>query len=150
MVDNAPTFHGSKFASCMEKYKIETQFRAAYRPSTNGIVERNHRTIKCSAARGRQNVYEALYWYNSVMKKNGKVPCAEKLKACKWRKPWLEKMSKSKTEIKSIWKPGDHVYVKPSNRYFADIRCRFISNENGIQSPSEEFKSQNFRRTYAS
>ena len=88
-------------------------------------------------------------------------------------------MSKAKTEIKSIWKPGDNVYLKPSqhtrcdvpwkptkiesvisekivkikggaNRHVADIRCRFISNENGIQSPSEEFKSQNFRRTYAS
>ena len=87
-------------------------------------------------------------------------------------------MSKSNTEIKSIWKPGDHVYVKPSqhtrcdvpwkpakiesvisekivkikggaNRHVADIRRRFISNEDKNQSTDEELESQNNRRTYA-
>ena len=39
-------------------------FRAAYRPSGNGIVERHHRTIKAIAERGKISPLEAVYWYN--------------------------------------------------------------------------------------
>jgi len=55
VVDNAPTLHGAKFTQFIGSYKKEAHFRAAHRPSTNKIVERNHQTIKSSAARSRKN-----------------------------------------------------------------------------------------------
>ena len=49
---------------------MQSFFRAAYRPAGNGIVERNHRTVKVCAERARITPEEAVYWYN-VMPKDG-------------------------------------------------------------------------------
>ena len=37
-------------------------------PSGNGIIERNHRTVKTIAARKDHTVSEAVYWYNVTPK----------------------------------------------------------------------------------
>ena len=44
------------------------RYRCAYEASGNGIVERNHRTIKTAVARSRCSVEDAVYWYNATPK----------------------------------------------------------------------------------
>ena len=65
---------------------------------------------------------------------------------------------KKHTRCDVPWKPAEIesvisekiVKIKgEENGNVADIRRRFISNEDEIQSPNEEFESQNFRRIYA-
>ena len=90
---------------------MEIQYRAAHRPGTNGIVERNHRQIKSYAAKSNSSIHETLYWYNCVSKKNGQRPCILKYQACDWRKPWfLDKsapsgMISASKKCLEPWKP---------------------------------------------
>ena len=131
VVDNASVFHGRIFNELAKSWRINVQYRAAHRQATNGIVERNHRTIKSSAARTRRSVFEALYWYNSVAKMNGNIP--EKLKSSgnRWRRPWLENGSEAETmESTGKFKPGDLVFVKPAQH----VRCTEPWKEETIKS----------------
>ena len=55
LLDNAAVFKSRRFIDFCERWGVSVNYRAAYRPSGNGIVERHHRTIKRMAARtGRQ------------------------------------------------------------------------------------------------
>ena len=47
-----------------KRWSIALWFRAAYEPSGNGIVERNHLTIKRIAERGGITPEEGWFWYN--------------------------------------------------------------------------------------
>ena len=49
-----------------EKRNTRQYFRTAYRPGSNGIRERNHRTIKALAERGVASPEETLFWYNML------------------------------------------------------------------------------------
>ena len=42
LLDNATYFRSAGFAGFLEKWNVLAYFRAAYHPSSNGIVERNH------------------------------------------------------------------------------------------------------------
>ena len=64
LMDNAATFRAEEMKHLLCKWRIKPLFRAAYRPSGNGIVERHHRTIKTMAERLRISPLEAVYWYN--------------------------------------------------------------------------------------
>ena len=64
LVDNSTVFRGKRFEELLQKWDITAHFRCAYEPGGNGIVERNHRTIKTMAARTRCSVADAVYWYN--------------------------------------------------------------------------------------
>ncbi|XP_067944891.1 uncharacterized protein [Watersipora subatra] len=95
---------------------ISLRFRAAYAPSGNGIVERNHRTIKRIAERGRISPEEATFWYNVTPRKGtdgGSVP-SNNLYRYSWRVPFdvnlrgLDEGSQGKFAV------GDEVWVKPS------------------------------------
>ena len=50
-----------------EKWNIHRLFRAAYRPGGNGIVERNHRTIKAIAEKGNITPEEAVFFFCLVL-----------------------------------------------------------------------------------
>ena len=45
---------------------MRAYYQAAYRPGSNGIVERSHCTIKAMAERSGTRPVEAAYWYNIV------------------------------------------------------------------------------------
>ena len=64
LTDNDSAFRSEPFRSFCEQWGVALRFRCAYVPSGNGIVERNHRTIKRIAARKRCTIAEAVYWYN--------------------------------------------------------------------------------------
>ena len=64
LTDNGTAFKSVAVTEVLKKWKIQQFFRAAYRPSGNGIVERNHRTIKAVAERGGTSPEQAVFWYN--------------------------------------------------------------------------------------
>ena len=51
LMDNSASFHSSLLKEMFDNWKINTYFRVAYRASGNGIIERNHRTVKAIAER---------------------------------------------------------------------------------------------------
>ena len=52
LMDNSTAFRSAALEEFANECWITLRFRAAYAPSGNGIVERNHRTIKRIAERG--------------------------------------------------------------------------------------------------
>lgn len=64
LCDNDTVFRGRRLAALAARWSVSLRFRAAYAPSGNGIVERNHRTVKVIAARKRCSVAEAVHLYN--------------------------------------------------------------------------------------
>ena len=117
LMDNATAFRSSEMADMMERWGVRPFFRAAYRPSGNGIVERNHRTIKAMAERGDGNPIEAVFWYNNSPRdrqKEESVPRASIFRS-EWRMPGEVRRSE---EASAKVKVGDEVWVKPP-----DARC---------------------------
>ena len=64
LADNDTAFRSRVSASFASRWGIRLRFRAAYRPSGNGIVERNHRTVKVIAARSKCSISDAVHLYN--------------------------------------------------------------------------------------
>ena len=71
LVDNGPCCRSFKFKMLCDKWSVLCHFRCAFRPETNGIVERNHRTIKRMAARTGESPLMMVYWYNVAERKLG-------------------------------------------------------------------------------
>ena len=66
IIDNYTTFHSAEFSKLMEKWNVHVLYRAINRPNCNGIIERNHKTIKRIASRSNISIMEALWWYNNT------------------------------------------------------------------------------------
>ena len=64
LADNDTAFRSRDFAVFASKWGMRLRFRAVHQPSGNGIIERNHRTVKVIAARKRCSVSEAVHLYN--------------------------------------------------------------------------------------
>ena len=64
LTDNASVFHSRAFMAFAGEWGTRVRHRAAHAPSGNGIVERNHRSVKVIAARKVCSVPEAVYLYN--------------------------------------------------------------------------------------
>ena len=84
-------------------------FRAAYRPSGNGIVERHHRTIKAMAERARVGPEEAVFWYN-LSPRSGQDERTIPQRAVyqyDWRHPSMTPTSMAGSEEETTVKIGD-------------------------------------------
>lgn len=68
--NNDTTFTCRQFKEFVSSWSVHLRFRCAYVPSGNGIVERNHRSVKTIATRKNCSVLEAVYWYNVTPKDN--------------------------------------------------------------------------------
>lgn len=66
LMDNGTSFHSSRLKDLCDRWKVVRHFRCAYRPETNGVVERNHRTIKRMAARTGGDPIDMVFWYNAA------------------------------------------------------------------------------------
>ena len=64
LLDNDTVFRGRQFSAFARRWGVFLRFRAAYAASGNGIVERNHRTVKVIAARKHCSIPEAVHLYN--------------------------------------------------------------------------------------
>ena len=114
LMDNAPAFRSEKMDSFLKRWNVQPCFRAAYRPSGNGIVERHHRTIKAIAERGRISPLEAVFWYN-MSPRTGQLE--DSVPQCAvyrytWRHPAAVPLAKE-AEVTSTIKRGEEVWVKP-------------------------------------
>ena len=119
VMDNARSFKAHELVQLFQHWNIGTFYRAAYRPSGNSIVERNHRTVKSLAERSAIDPEEAVFWYNISPKKSQKeesVP-QKRLHTYRWRMPMEAATVYGRGTTDSI-KVGDQVWVKPK-----DCRC---------------------------
>ena len=117
LCDNSAAFRSHKLATLCRQWNVRQRFRAAYRPSGNGIVERNHRTIKRMAARGGITPVKAVFWYNLAATDVQDPSSAQSAKvfAYRWRHPAVESEDPSPSEEKESqhYRVGDRVLVKP-------------------------------------
>ena len=74
LLDNSSTFRSREFAEFCTTWIVRAEFRCAYKPNGNGIVERNHRTIKKMVARTGKSVNEMTFLYNLAPNVNGLIP----------------------------------------------------------------------------
>ena len=118
IMDNGTVFHSDILKALFEKWNIRRYYRAAYRPEGNGIVERNHRTVKAIAERGGITPIEATFWYNMAPKvgqREETVP-QRSIFLYEWRHPKnkLPDVDEGPPRIQI----GEEVWVKPPN-----VRC---------------------------
>ena len=116
LLDNSPTFKSDRLVRACGEWKVRVIYRAAYRPSGNGIVERSHRTIKRIAARTGKSPLTAVYWYNFLpldVYNSGSAPHRQHFRR-KWRNP-LQRLEgvKTRTTDSGGYVEGEAVFVKP-------------------------------------
>ena len=68
LADNDTVFSSGEFWEFFASWGVHLQFRCAYVPASNGIVEQCHRIIKRIAARTRCSFQEVMYLYNVTPK----------------------------------------------------------------------------------
>lgn len=122
LLDNATTFRSHQLAELCREWSVNILFRAAYRPSGNGIVERHHRTIKRMAARTRLTIERAVFWYNylPLQGTDAETSPHRRLLGRAWRCPLQLSISDhqaAEAGPDDFW-PGETVLVKPR-----DSRC---------------------------
>ena len=95
---------------------IALRFRAAYAPGGNGIVEKNHQTIKRIAERGGCTPEEATFWYNETPWKEtaeSSLPSNQLLRY-RWRVPFDINLHTEGGDVESLFSVGEEVWVIPS------------------------------------
>ena len=89
VIDNARSLKAHELVQLFQQLNIGTFYRAAYRPSGNSIVGRNHRTIRSFAERSAIDPEEAVFLYNifhKMSQKEESVP-QRRLYTYRWRMP---------------------------------------------------------------
>ncbi|KAK3879159.1 hypothetical protein Pcinc_016253 [Petrolisthes cinctipes] len=138
LMDNSTAFRSHQFAEACREWNVTRRFRAAYRPSGNGIAERMHRTIKSMAARSGKSPLKMVFWYNLAAREgvNGETAPAKVLHKYSWRHPAL-KREREQNVIHSRFSVGDPVVVKPADKRcmtgWADGKVTGITSENTIE-----------------
>lgn len=117
LLDNSATFRSHRLTELCQRWNVQLRHRAAYRPSGNGVVERNHRTIKRTAARTGRSPLDAVFFYNLAAKKVGDILSSpsRSIFAYPWRHPRARpelQENRSETSIRE----GDKVLTKPVDR----------------------------------
>lgn len=118
LLDNATAFRSDLFTRFLESWKVRPYYRAAYRPSGNGIVERNHRTIKAMAERGNMSPMEAVFYFNSAPRYRQEEETIPQRSVFRyeWRQPaGPESDDVRMNEPSAQVTVGDEVWVKPPN-----------------------------------
>ncbi|GAB1602697.1 hypothetical protein Ahia01_000549600 [Argonauta hians] len=120
LMDNSPSFRSEVLRQTLERWKVRPYYRAAYRPNGNGIVERNHRTIKAMAERSQISPQEAVFWYNMtprVGQADETVP-HRAVYGYAWRHPDVPPPEPETDEGEPAVTVGEEVWVKPPS-----VRC---------------------------
>jgi len=119
LLDNATAFRSEQFVGFLRDWNVNAMFRAAYRPSGNGIVERNHRTIKAMAERGDISPLEAVYYYNCSPRREqheDSIP-HRSVMTYEWRQPdeTPAEPECGNSVPTASFSVGEEVWVKPGN-----------------------------------
>lgn len=115
--DNGAALRSHEISQLCEEWSVRQIFRAAHRPSGNGIVERHHRTVKAAAARGRLEPEDVVFWYNAlpmVGVDSATIP-AEQTYTYSWRIPRSFSARTEQSNRLTQFAVGDEVVVKPAN-----------------------------------
>lgn len=121
--DNGPCFRSAKMQVMMNKWGVSQVFSCAYRAAGNGIVERNHRTIKRMAVRSGGRIEDMVFWYNDTPDENGNIPAAA-MYGYNIRLPTVSNMNATSRDTScNPYNVGDSVYIKPVN-----MKCTAIWN----------------------
>lgn len=115
--DNGPCFRALK--PLLQRWNVCQLFSSAYRASCNGIIERNHRTIKRMLARSGGSVNDMLYWYNNSPNAKGIVPFNKLFSYTPQRLEGTGSVGRD-TNL-NPYRVGDQVYVKPG-----DVKCTTV------------------------
>ena len=117
-MDNGPAFKSEAFKEVCDKWGVRQFFRAAYRPSGNGVVERHHRTIKAAAERSCISPVEAVFWYNMSPRtgQNETTVPHRAVSAYEWRHPCVK--TAGLVDGEATIRVGEEVWVKPPNAKF--------------------------------
>ena len=110
--DNGPCFKSTQLSTMLKRWNVRQVFSCAYRPTGNGIVERNHRTIKRMAARSGNSIQEMVFWYNNTPNADGTVPSQE-VYSYNVRNPDVQVEADDSDNLANSYRVGDVVYVKP-------------------------------------
>ena len=116
LMDNGLSFRSTAIRKLLDKWHIQGIYRCAYRAEGNGVVERNHRTIKRMAARSNNSVLDMVHWYNTTPKYGTNSCTAPASMTYKYslRVPTSSKESTIAIEdVDNRYKIGDEVFVKP-------------------------------------
>ena len=116
LCDNSKTFTSKAMRECCKTWHVSLTFRCAYRPSGNGIVERNHRTVKRMCARLQKSVDYCVFWYNVTPHGEQRIVPSSRLHRHEWRNPFLQLndlQCESNACHDSVVTEGDRVWVKP-------------------------------------
>ena len=116
LIDNSTAFRSMKLKELCEYWRIVVVFRCAHRPQGNGIVERNHRTIKRMVARTNGAVEEMVYWYNASPRVEQRVDTIP----FNWIYAYMkglrnENDGRREGDYENVYKVGEIVLVRPSN-----------------------------------
>ena len=112
LTDNGTAFRSEETGKFLESWGVRLKLRAAYCPSGNGIIERNHRTVKRVAKRSNISILEAVYWYNVSIDKEGASPMSKLYNYAERVKRLDEKAEPSMNEPENS-RVGMSVWLKP-------------------------------------
>ncbi|KAG1653883.1 hypothetical protein GQR58_025339 [Nymphon striatum] len=155
LLDNSTAFRSAAVEQFADEWGISLRFRAAYAPSGNGIVERNHRTIKRIAERGGISPEEATFWYNVTPRKDtdaGSVP-SNGLYRYTWRVPFDVNLAKVESFEDSPFAVGDEVWVKPpipsctrqwSLGIVSDVVSRYVVRVDGMPRHVKDIRKRRY------
>eukprot|EP00096_Caligus_rogercresseyi_P016665 TRINITY_DN944_c0_g1_i3.p1 TRINITY_DN944_c0_g1~~TRINITY_DN944_c0_g1_i3.p1 ORF type:complete len:942 (+),score=61.63 TRINITY_DN944_c0_g1_i3:649-3474(+) len=115
LCDNGKSFRSKGLSSLCERWGVILTFRCAYKPSGNGVVERNHRTIKTMASRTKKPIQQCVFWYNATPGGEYNRPPSVELFGKEYRNPFLtpNKQPPSQIESEGDLTVGESVWVKP-------------------------------------
>ena len=115
LMDNAAAFRSNCLQLFFQQWNIQPFFRAAYKPSGNGIVERHHRTIKAMSEKANICPELAVFWYNfspRCLQKKDSLPYSS-VYSYSWRHPGkAPNFAREQSNEVSV---GEEVWVKPPN-----------------------------------
>ncbi|KAG1653350.1 hypothetical protein GQR58_025676 [Nymphon striatum] len=155
LLDNSTAFRSAAVEQFADEWGISLRFRAAYAPSGNGIVERNHRTIKRIAERGGISPEEATFWYNVTPRKDtdaGSVP-SKGLYRYTWRVPFDVNFVQVESCDDSPFAVGDEVWVKPpipsctkqwSLGMVSDVVSRYVVRVDGMPRHIKDIRKRRY------
>ena len=115
LTDDDTAFRSNLFKTFLDEWRVRLQFRCAYVPSGNGIIEQCHRTVKKIAARKQCTIPETVYWYNVTPKDDISSATALANMVYRYR---IQLKGINGTSVpthnqqQAVFKPGDRVWVK--------------------------------------
>ena len=118
LCNNAKSFRSNLMQEFCKLWKISLTFRSTYKPSGNGIVECNHRTIKWMSAHCRKSIGYCVFWYNITPNSSKGIIPLSKLISYEWQNLFLQvevnsEIDDGQESYKRVYSVGDKVWVKP-------------------------------------